>query len=274
MNLKLNIAVLDMYNGFVNEGMRCIKKICENFASTQEIEITYTIFDIRQKNQWPDIQAYDIFISSGGPGNPLPQGNDWEPNFGLFLEAIIEYNKTSESKKFLFLICHSFELATIYLEFGKVCKRKSTSFGVMPIHKTELGLKEPFFQNLPPIFHAVDSRDYQLIKLNYQKINEFGAKILCIEKERPQIKLERAVMAIRFTDEIIGTQFHPEADSEGMLHHFKQDEKRIAIINEHGLEKYNDMIDHLDDPDKIRLTEAEILPAILHQAMEQLMVMA
>lgn len=263
-----------MYNGHANEGMRCIKKICENFVKNENIGIVYDIFNIRQLNQFPDIQQYNLFISTGGPGSPLPDGHSWELNFNNFLDEILIYNKENEAKKYLFLICHSFELATQYFQFGKVCKRKSTSFGVMPIHKTEDGLAEPFFKNLPDIFHAVDSRDYQLVKPNYQKINKFGAKILCIEKERPQIKLERAIMAIRFSDEVIGTQFHPEADSEGMLNYFKQEEKRKAVIKEHGLEKYNEMIDKLDDPDKIMLTEAEILPAILHQATEQLMELA
>jgi homoserine O-succinyltransferase/O-acetyltransferase len=269
--LTLRIAVLDMYDGSANEGMRCIKKICTNFLEKEGIEGNYQIFNVRQKCEIPKLNDFDLFISTGGPGNPLKEGYEWETKYDNFLDEILNFNKTSHHKKVLFLICHSFQIAVNHWQFGKVCKRKTTSFGVMPIHRTEDGLSEPFFKNLPEIFYSVDSRDYQVIKPNYHNINQFEAKILCIEKERPHINLERAVMAIRFSNEIIGVQFHIEADSEGMLHYFKQEEKKKAIVKEHGLEKYNDMIAHLDDPDKILLTESEVLPAFLRQAVEEVL---
>jgi hypothetical protein len=97
-----------------------------------------------------------------------------------------------------------------------------------------------------------------------------GAEALCIEKERPHIPLERAVMAIRFSPEVFGTQFHPEADSRGMLHYYLREDKRQWVIETHGEAKYFEMIDRLDDPDKIMLTEAVIIPSFLHHAAEQL----
>ena len=56
-----------------------------------------------------------------------------------------------------------------------------------------------------------------------------GAKILCIEKERPHVPYERAVMGIRFNEYMIGTQFHPEADAnryEHVICKLKKKEKR------------------------------------------------
>jgi homoserine O-succinyltransferase/O-acetyltransferase len=44
-------------------------------------------------------------------------------------------------------------------------------------------------------------------------------------------------------------------------------EKRKVVIKTHGLEKYNDMIDKLDDPDKILLTESIIIPKFLKKAL-------
>ena len=131
-------------------------------------------------------------------------------------------------------------------------------------------LGDPFVDST----YAVDSRDYQLIQPNWQKINDFGAKVLCLEKIRPYVPLERAIMAIRFSDEVFGTQFHPEADSEGMMHNFKQEEKMLAVIKEYGSEKYEEMIDRLDDPDKIMLTEAVIIPTFLRKAAENILEMA
>nr|WP_290937157.1 hypothetical protein [Haliscomenobacter sp.] len=82
--------------------------------------------------------------------------------------------------------------------------------------------------------------------------------------------MERAVMAIRFSPEVFGTQFHPEADSRGMLRYYLMDDKRKWVIDTHGEAKYFEMIDRLDDPDKILLTEAVIIPSFLHHAAEQL----
>jgi GMP synthase-like glutamine amidotransferase len=49
-----------------------------------------------------------------------------------------------------------------------------------------------------------------------------GVTILRLEKERPHVNLERAIMAIRFSKEVFGTQFHPEADGEGMLRYLQK----------------------------------------------------
>lgn len=274
MKQQIKIAILDMYDGRANEGMRCIKMLCGEFLAQEGIKGNYDIFDVRQKNEIPAIADYDIYISTGGPGNPLPEGHEWEAKFNHFIDQIFEHNRVSEQKKFVFLICHSFQIVSNYLQFGKICKRRSTSFGVMPIHRTEAGETEPFFEKLPELFHAVDSRDYQMIQPNWENINNFGAKILCLEKIREHVPLERAVMAIRFSDEVFGTQFHPEADSEGMLRYFKQEEKMLVVISEHGMEKYEQMIDHLDDPDKIMLTESVIIPSFLNHAAESILELA
>jgi homoserine O-succinyltransferase/O-acetyltransferase len=267
---RIKIAILDMYNGHANEGMRCIKMLVGKFLSQEGIRGNYDIFDVRKENQVPDL-SYDIYISSGGPGNPLPEGHAWEKPFYRLIDSIFEYNQENEDKKHLFLICHSFQMVSYHLGFGEVTKRRSTSFGVMPIHKEFEGDSEVIFERLPEPFYAVDSRDYQLIQPNWDKIEDFGAKILCLEKIRPHIDLERAIMAIRFSDEVFGTQFHPEADSEGMLRYFKTEEKKKAVIENYGEEKYYEMIDRLDDPDKIMLTEAVVIPTFLNIAAESLL---
>lgn len=272
MNRQLKVAILDMYNGAANEGMRCIKTIAGRFVAQDDIVGQYDIFDVRQKNEVPDL-SYDVFIGSGGPGNPVPVGEAWEQSFFGLLDQIKAHNEQADegNKKYLFLICHSFQMAAHHWALGTVCKRRSTSFGIFPMSRTRAGQSEPFFEDLPEKFFAVDSRDYQLIEPNTANLKNIGAKVLCIEKARPHVNLDRAVMAIRFTAEIFGTQFHPEADAEGMLRYFEKDEKRDAIIANHGLKKYNDMVTSLQDPDKISLTESVILPTFLNQAAEQLL---
>jgi homoserine O-succinyltransferase/O-acetyltransferase len=270
---KIKIAILDMYNGHPNEGMRCIKMLAGQFLAQEGIEGQYDVFDVRQHCQLPDM-SYDIFISSGGPGNPLPAGEAWEKPFFMLLDQIWQYNRQPHhpQKKHLFLICHSFQMACIHWKLGLVCKRRGTSFGIFPMIRTHAGLQETLFEQLPDPFYAVDSRDFQVIQPSHHQLERIGAKILCIEKERPHVAhLERAVMAIRFSREIFGTQFHPEADDEGMLRYFQKEEKREAIIKNHGEEKYLDMVAHLQDPDKIALTEAVMIPTFLNHAAEQLL---
>ena len=77
-------------------------------------------------------------------------------------------------------------------------------------------------------------------------------------------------MAIRFSDQIIGTQFHPEADPIGMKMYLSLEEKKNAIIKNHGEDKYFDMLDSLDDPNRITLTQSVILPNFLTEAISAL----
>ncbi len=267
---SIKLALLDMNNNHANQGMRNIKEISQAFKENAEENIEIEVFDVRYKNEMPTVEDYDIFISSGGPGNPHREGYEWEQKFADFLDEIWNFNKENEQKKFLFLICHSFQLASIHWKLGNICRRKSYSFGVMPIHKTYQGEDDYLLKNLPEPFYAVDSRAYQFIEPNHQTLEEMGMKIMGLEKVRPHIHLERAVMAIRFSAEIFGTQFHPEADPKGMMKNLEDEKNKEAMIEMYGLEKYLETVDRMDDPDKILLTQAQILPRFLQNATEQI----
>jgi len=117
-------------------------------------------------------------------------------------------------------------------------------------------------------FYAVDSRDYQVIEPDRERVQELGATILAIEKERPHVPLERAIMAIRFNEHMIGTQFHPEADAIGMSMYLQRADKRDTVIENHGYEKWKSMIEQLNDPDKILSTYSHVIPNFLNQAVE------
>ncbi len=77
-------------------------------------------------------------------------------------------------------------------------------------------------------------------------------------------------MAIRFSDEIFGTQFHPEANPEGFLKNLEDDANKNAMIDNFGMEKYLETIDRMDDPDKIVLTQTQILPRFLEDAKQKI----
>ncbi|HAO07156.1 MAG TPA: GMP synthase [Chryseobacterium sp.] len=268
----IRIALLDMNNNHVNQGFRNIKEISEAFKlSCAQENVSIETFDVRFKNEMPNVEDFDIFISSGGPGDPHREGLEWEDKFAQFLDNVFEHNQYSDDKKYLFLICHSFQLASIHWKLGNICKRKSYSFGVMPVHKTEEGEQEFLFKNLPDPFYAVDSRAYQFIEPDHDRFEELGMKIVAIEKFRPHINLERAVMAIRFSEEIFGTQFHPEANPAGMIENLKDEKNKQAMIENFGMEKYLETVDRMDDEDKIILTQAQILPRFLQFAKKNVL---
>lgn len=259
--------MLDMYEGVPNEGMRCIREILTRYASMHHLDLQFDEFEVRNQIQIPDL-SYDFYISTGGPGSPVAsEGSDWENAYFSLINNLIEWNKKEAVKKPAFFICHSYQLMCRYYQLGNVCKRKSPAFGVFPVHKTGDGMQEKVFSALPDPFYIVDSRNWQVIELNHDKIAEMGGQVLAIEKERPHVPLERATMAIRFNEHFIGTQFHPEADAAGMHMYLLQDEKKQQVINSHSVEKYESMISQLTDPDKIMLTHDRLLTAFLDYAI-------
>jgi len=271
-NKSVRIAILDLNDGHANQGMRCIRQIIRQWSEENELNPEVVEFDVRQKNELPDT-SFDIFISSGGPGDPLSSRfDDWDIAWNRWLSDMVRWNENPANvqKKRVFLICHSFQLACRHFETAIVTRRRSTSFGVFPVPMLREAYDEPVFDGLRDPFYAVDSRDYQVVQPNHTILRNLGAEILCIEKNRPHVPYERAIMAIRFNEYMIGTQFHPEADAEGMSLHLQKDDRRQVVIENHGEEKLNSMLEQLNDPDKIRWTYAHILPNFLNESVGQL----
>lgn len=262
---KLNLAILDMNDGEPNQGMRCIKEIVGKFDS----RINYTIFDVRQKSELPVIQDFDIYISSGGPGNPLDGDGNWDLKYFDFIDQLWVWNKNHNQKKFVLFICHSFQMACRHFGLGQLTKRKSNSFGVMAVHKTADGERDWLLGNLDNPFWAVDSRDYQVVQPDLKKFKLLGAKIIALEKIRDHVEYERAIMAIRFSEEMIGTQFHPEADPISFLNNLKKPEVKDKVIAAKGKVKFRAMIEHLVDDDKILKTNETFIPDFLENSIRR-----
>jgi len=267
----LRVAILDLYEGVPNQGMRCLRDILHGFGEQARLQIACDEFEVRQALQVPDT-SYDVYLSSGGPGSPLEsEGSEWERRYFRWLHHLERWNAdpANRCKKKAFFICHSFQLACRHYRVGTVARRRSTSFGVFPVHLMHDGRDEPVFEGLEDPFYAVDSRDYQVVQPHHNRLRTLGGHVLCIEKERPHVPFERAIMAIRFSEHFIGTQFHPEADAAGMSMYLQTEEKKRTVIENHGYEKWRSMIEHLEDPDKIRWTYAHVLPNFLRHAWEE-----
>jgi len=272
-NPMIRIAILDLYEGQPNQGMRCLREIINQWAEYHQLDVVWDEFDVRLKAEVPDL-TYDIFLSSGGPGSPVDSVNsDWEQAYFRWFESVQAWNgdATKQHKKFVFFICHSFQLICRHFGIGEVSKRKSTSFGVFPVHVLLEGQQDPVFSGLNDPFYVVDSRDWQVTEpVDFEKLHVLGATILCIEKYRPHVPLHQAIMGVRFNPYMVGTQFHPEADAIGMSMHLQTEDKKNTVIENFGEAKWQSMIEQLNDPEKIMWTYAHILPNFLSLAADHL----
>ena len=121
----VRIAILDLYEGKENQGMRCIREIINQFGEINHCNVELAEFDVRLKNSVPDL-SYDMYISSGGPGSPLEsEGSEWEKIYFNWLGEVEKWNEdeTQLQKKFVFFICHSFQLVCRYWNLAKVCRQ-------------------------------------------------------------------------------------------------------------------------------------------------------
>jgi len=263
---KPTVAILDLYNGAKNMGMSNIQQILTKNG------FDFEVFDVRAKMEIPN-GTHDLYISTGGPGSPYDgEGGEWENRYFNLIDKIWDHNQTNEKKKHIFFICHSFQMMVRHFDIGYVCKRKSMSFGVFPIHKTKEGENDAILKTLADPFFAADFRHYQVVQPKDEKIAELGGAILSLEKVRPHLDFERAIMAMRISPEFFGTQFHPEADPEGMKIYYRNPERRAEVIEQHGENKYDYILNQLDekDADSILHTYNYLLPAFLTQSYNHL----
>ena len=267
MNTQIKIAVLDMYNGTPNQGMRCIIDIINRFNQI----VTFQIFDVRGKSEMPDIKKFDIYISTGGPGNPLEGDGNWDVKYYAFIDELVKWNNENTIKKHMLFICHSFQMACKHFGLAEITQRHGTSFGVMTIHKTKEGKNDPVLEGLDDPYYAIDSRDYQVVQPKLSVFSKKGAKIISLEKIRDHVQYERAIMAVRFNEYFIGTQFHPEADPISFISHLRNRESKDKIRAMKGKRKFRNMLEDLVDDDKIYRTNETLIPNFLRIAINDLM---
>ena len=200
----------------------------------------------------------------------IGDGN-WDLKYYDFIDQLTEWNKEKAVKKHVLFICHSFQMACKHFGLAEITKRKDTSFGVMKIHKTAESENDPIYEGLSDPFYAIDSRDYQVVQPKLSMFKKKGAKIISLEKIRDHIQYERAIMAVRFSDYMFGTQFHPEADALSFIANLKKKETREKIIAMKGKSKFRDMLEDLLDEEKIYKTNETLIPNFLRIAINDLM---
>ncbi len=61
---KFRVAILDLYEGVPNQGMRCIREILGKHAIKKNIVLEVDEFEVRIAKKVPDL-SYDMYISTG-----------------------------------------------------------------------------------------------------------------------------------------------------------------------------------------------------------------
>jgi hypothetical protein len=157
-----------------------------------------------------------------------------------------------------------------FFEFGEVSKRNSKSIGVLPFENTEAGKTDSILEHLPDPFYAADIREYQVTNPSKKVIDNIGAKILSYEILDDNAEGEPAIAAVKISNEIFGTQFHPEADPESMLYHFNRPDEKKQIVDSYGEKKYGRMLEILQEPNAVKLTRKTVIPNFLNGAIDEL----
>ena len=194
----MKVAILDLNNNVTNRGIGYIKKLVESYGDA----LSYDVFDVRHKNEIPSLD-YDIYISSGGPGSPYDYTGGWDTKYFELIENLYQYNRgrldgwsvsqlenvvpsavgyhlpEKEKKsyqrtnqpsdqptppKFVFFICHSFQLACLHFKIGTVSERlHGQSFGTFPCYRTPVGARDKYLKLLDNPFWIADFRDWQVV---------------------------------------------------------------------------------------------------------------
>ena len=250
---KVRVAIIDLYNNEENQEIRCFQNILnETSRLYNSSPIDYKLFDTRYSGNIPDI-SFDIYISTGGPGSPWDgEGTNWEAKYFSLMDSLWSYNNNNYSKKYVFFICHSFQIMTRYFRLGDVIVSRSA------------------LKDLPEPFYAADYREWQVVNPNHKTFEELGAQILCLENKHAHNNSENALMVVRVNDEFIGTQFHPEADASSLDYYFNKPGRKEYVASEYGEKKYLEMLNILGHPAGLMLTQKTVLPNFLKHAIKKL----
>jgi GMP synthase-like glutamine amidotransferase len=265
LNRPVRMAILDMNNNEENMGIDSIRRIAGRFP-----EIGYEVFDVRHKFELPGLD-FDIYISSGGPGDPLEADSRWDKAYYELLDDIWQHNQYREDKKYVFFICHSFQMACRHFGVGQITERHKESFGIVPVNKTETGESCSVLDPLDDPFFAADFRRFQVVHPDLAYMRRMGMEITAMESPEDDVEFELALMAVRFSDEMYGTQFHPEAHPDGMVYYLNRADKRDMILSRYGKEVYDTMMHNALDPGRLTATRDHILPGFIRSAADSVM---
>ena len=268
---KLRVAILSMYRNQESQSMLYIRSFLEN--QSKKHPIAWKVFATRKSDELPQLEDYDLFISTGGPGDPHDgKGQAWENHYFDFLSQIQAHNASGVKPKFVFSICHSFQLLCRWLEIAEVIQRPKTCFGIFPCQKEEAGKSDPLFGKLPTGFLVVENRNWQCVRPDLNKLAELGISILAKEMQAPEPGAEPAILGLRISPYWVATQFHPETNPAEMKELFTTPKKVKEVLESYNAAKLEEIRSMLEQRNpSLSDTFETLLPEFFRTAAEEIL---
>ncbi|MBI5548702.1 MAG: hypothetical protein HY901_32880 [Deltaproteobacteria bacterium] len=272
---KLKICYVDMCNGLTNQAGRCFRRLIDGLkakavAKNPGLEFDFVHVQPRNLGELPDRTA-DLFLSSGGPGSPYDGYEDpWCTGYRSFLDWAVERNqKDPQRAPQILAVCHSFELATIHFEVAQVAMRPSgRKFGVMPAYVTPEAIDHVLFKPFGERLFVWEHRFWEAVHLDEKRLKELNGKVLARESRPGRIDKGQSLLAFDFAPGIMGTQFHPEADRQGLMAWVYSPEHAGEFKKAYGEPLYQRMLKTLEDPSRVARTFAIFVPSWLHDRFD------
>lgn len=244
----LKVAILSMYRDQESQGMKYLRSILEKESyAFADLSISYQVFATRKSNELPRLSDFDLFISTGGPGDPHDGiGQEWENNYFEFLRNFQAHNASNVQAKFLFSICHSFQLLCRFFDIAKVVPRPETCFGTFKCNLENSGKEDALFGKLPDPFLIVENRNWQCVQPDLEKMESLGIQILAKELNPVSPGAEPALLALRISPFWVATQFHPETNPAEMRRVFSEGKKVQEVLDKFGPLKMLQILDSLN----------------------------
>lgn len=272
---KLKICYIDMCNGVANQAIRCFRRLVDGMmvraaAKNPGLELDYVHVQPRNLNEIPDRSA-DLFLSSGGPGSPYDGWDDpWCTNYRAFLDWIVERNiAEGERAPQVLAVCHSFELATIHFGVAQLTMRPGgRKFGVMPCYVTESGMQSSIFKPFADRLFVFENRSWEAVHPDEKRMQQLGTVVLARESRNNRKDKGDGLLGLSFAPGILGTQFHPEADRQGLRAWVYSEEQAAEFKKIYGDALYQRMLKTLDDPSRVARTFAIFVPTWLHERFD------
>lgn len=269
-NTALRICYVDMNNGMANQATRCFKRHIDGLQSrvlAKNPGLRFELVHVQPRNlgEKPPRDC-DLVLSSGGPGSPYDGFDEpWCTAYRHYLDYVVEQNRLAPARAPQVLaVCHSFELATIHFGVAQVSLRpRGRKFGVMPAYVTPEGTECVAFKPFSDRLFVWEHRFWEAVNLDARRLDALGGKVLARESRPGRDDKGQALLAFQYAPGILATQFHPEADRQGLSVWVHNPEHASAFKKAYGEELYQRMLKTLDDPSRVARTFALFVPTWL-----------
>ncbi len=268
MDKTLRLCLVDMNNGHANQAMRCFRILVDSFfaavrARNPEVRTEMVVVQPRNLKELPP-GGFDFYLSTGGPDSPYDHdGEPWLDDLFRFYDGIVESNLAGRpDAPSMFAVCYTFELLVRHFKVCAMVPRASRKFGVMPAYTTDAGAAHPLLEGFGDRLFAFEHRTWEAIDLDEKRLAELGGSVLARES-RDGASKGKALLALDLAPGIECTQFHPEADRQGVIVWVSKREQAQAFVDTYGLVTYDRMLRTLDNPERIAKTFSLLIPGWL-----------